>query len=72
MSDLKNHVFSNEDRYGIGNKLEEFVLLQYLGKGNAYHYSKVKSKLNNKIYCMKTIINIDLLHMREKKKTCNF
>ena len=30
MSELKNHVFANEDRYGIGNKLEEFVLLQYL------------------------------------------
>ena len=72
MSELKNHVFANEDRYGIGNKLEEFVLLQYLGGGNSYHYSKVKSKLNNEIYCMKTIINIDHNTYERKEKNLQF
>ena len=59
MSEKKNYIFAEEDKYGIGNQLEDFEYLQFLGGGNKYHYGKVKSKLNNKIYVMKIISNID-------------
>ena len=68
----KKHILSDEDRFGIGNKLEEFEPLQYLGGGNSYHYSKVKSKLNNKIYVMKIITNINTEIYQDKEKKLQF
>ena len=68
----KKHVLSDEDRFGIGNKMEEFELLQYLGGGNTYHYSKVKSKLNNKIYVMKIITNINIETYQQTEKYLQF
>lgn len=68
----KKHILSDEDRFGIGNKLEEFEPLQYLGGGNSYHYSKVKSKLNNKIYIMKIITNINIETYQKKEKYLQF
>ena len=60
MSEKKNFIFAEEDKYGIGNQLDDFEYLQFLGGGNKYHFGKVKSKLNNKIYVMKIISNIDI------------
>ena len=60
MEEVKDHIFMEEDKYGIGNNIYDFDYLQYLGGGNTYHYAKVKSKLNNKIYVMKIIPNIKL------------
>ena len=60
MEELKNHIFMEEDKYGIGNNIYDFEYLQYLGGGNTNHFAKVKSKLNNKIYVMKIISNIKL------------
>ena len=37
----------------IGNKIEDFEILQILGKGKYGFVSKVKSKINQKIYAMK-------------------
>lgn len=59
MSEKKNYIFAEEDKYGIGSQLDDFEYLQFLGGGNKYHFAKVKSKLNNKIYVMKIISNID-------------
>ena len=68
----KKHILSDEDRFGIGNKLEEFEPLQYLGGGNSYHYSKVKSKLNNKIYVMKIITDINKDMYKDKERYLQF
>ena len=60
MEALKHHIFLDEDKDDIGNNIYDFELLCYLGGGNNYHYAKVKSKLNNKIYIMKIFTNIQL------------
>jgi len=39
----------------IGNKIEDFEILQDIGKGIFGFYSKVKSKINQKIYTIKMI-----------------
>ena len=39
----------------IGNKLEDFEILQTLGKGSYGFVAKVKSKINQKIYALKMI-----------------
>lgn len=44
----------------IGNKLEDFEILQTLGKGGYGIVSKVKSKINHKLYAMK-MINLSLV-----------
>ena len=60
MESIQNHIFLNEDKYNIGNNIYDFEILGYLGGGNNYHYAKVKSKLNNEIYVMKIMENIEL------------
>ena len=58
----------NED---IGNKLEDFEILQTLGKGGFGLVSKIKSKKNHKLYAMK-MINFDLIkEPREKELALN-
>ena len=39
----------------IGNKLEDFEILQVLGEGSYGFVAKVKSKLNSQIYALKKI-----------------
>ena len=46
----------------IGNKLDDFEILQTLGKGSYGFVAKVKSKINQKIYAMKMI---DLALMKD-------
>ena len=71
MEEVKDHIFMEEDKYGIGNNIYDFDYLQYLGGGNTYHYAKVQSKLNNKKYVMKIIPNIKLeKYKRIEKKLC--
>ena len=52
------HVFLDEDEYGIGNKLEDFEFLQYLGGCHLKYFAKVKSKINQQIYVMEIVKNI--------------
>ena len=46
---------SKNEEEDIGNKLEDFEILQTLGKGSYGFVAKVKSKKNEKIYAMKMI-----------------
>ena len=69
MNKMKRNIFFEEDKLGIGNSIYDFDFLKYLGGGNTYHYAKVRSKLNNKIYTMKIITNIEFekYKLMEKK-----
>ena len=56
-------IFDSSELYDesqIGNKLEDFEILQMLGSGSFGEVFKVLSKLNNKVYAMKRI-NLDEL-----------
>ena len=44
-----------DQKENIGNKLEDFEILQTLGKGSYGYVAKVKSYINKKIYAMKMI-----------------
>ena len=68
MESIKKHIFYEEDKYGIGNNLNDFDILQYIGGGDKNLYAKVKSKLDNKIYVMKIIINIELEKYKRLEK----
>ena len=48
----KENINENEE---MGNKVEDFEILQVLGKGSYGFVAKVKSRLNHKIYAMKQI-----------------
>ena len=52
-----------EKNENIGNKLEDFEILQTLGKGSYGFVAKVKSNINHKLYAMKMI---DLSLLKEK------
>ena len=47
--------FQVQSNQNIGNKLEDFEILQTLGKGGYGFVAKVKSKINHKLYAMKMI-----------------
>ena len=51
---LENEIPKNEME-DIGNNLDDFEILQTLGKGSYGFVSKVKSRKNQKIYAMKMI-----------------
>ena len=62
---MTNHLVIDEflllnQNINIGNKLENFEILQTLGKGGYGFVSKVKSKIDHKLYAMK-MINFELL-----------
>ena len=48
---LPSHLI--KDNKNIGNKLEDFEILQILGKGSYGYVAKVKSKINFEIYALK-------------------
>ena len=50
----------------IGNKIDDFEILQTLGKGSYGYVSKVKSKINNKIYALK-MIDFSLIKDEQEK-----
>ena len=56
---MEKHIIENEIPKGemedIGTTLDDFEILQTLGKGSYGFVSKVKSKKNQKIYAMKMI-----------------
>ena len=56
---MENHIIfgleNEKEKENIGNKLDDFEILQTLGKGSYGYVAKVKSKLNNEIYAMKMI-----------------
>ena len=71
---MSNHIIENEisnffQKENVGNSLDDFDILQTLGKGSYGFVAKVKSRINQKIYAMKmidfTLVNdqqeIDLL-----------
>ena len=56
---MQKHIISGQDveknNEFIGNNIDEFEILQTLGKGSYGFVAKVKSKKNDKIYAMKMI-----------------
>ena len=57
--EMENHILLEPQKEKvtefIGNKLDDFEILQTLGKGSYGYVAKVKSKIDNKIYAMKMI-----------------
>ena len=49
-----------EEKKCVGNKFEDFEILQLLGEGQFGKVFKVISKLNNKVYAMK-MVNLEKL-----------
>lgn len=66
---LPSH-YKNEDNF-IGNKLEDFIILQILGQGGGGFVAKVKSKINLEIYALKKINFSKIAQEEEKKKLKN-
>ena len=64
----KEHlVFKRENKNELddmGNKVDDFEILQVLGEGSFDYIAKVKSRLNHKIYAMKKIV---LSKIKEEK-----
>ena len=68
IQDFEYSVIENSNLYDdskMGNKLEDFEILLFLGKGAYGRVYKVRSKFNNKIYAMKIL---DLKSIRQKSK----
>ena len=55
----------------IGNKLEDFEILQTLGKGGYGFVAKVKSKVDHKLYAMKMIDFSLIKEQKEKELSLN-
>ena len=53
----------------VGNKLEDFEILQTLGKGSYGFVAKVKSKINHKLYAMK-MIDFHLIYEQTEVDLC--
>ena len=65
---LPSH-YKKEDN-NIGNKLEDFIILQVLGQGTYGFVAKVKSKINLELYALKQI-KFQMLDEEERKKFYN-
>jgi serine/threonine protein kinase len=55
---MEKHIIleeKHEQKEFIGNKIEDFEILQNIGKSSFGYISKVKSKINKKIYTIKMI-----------------
>ena len=71
---MTNHLLIDEflllnQKENIGNKLEHFEILQTLGKGGYGVVSKVKSKINHKLYAMK-MVDFTLLKDPREMELC--
>ena len=68
--EMENHILLEQkfkkEEY-IGDKFEHFEILQTLGKGSYGYVSKVKSKINQKIYAMK-MIDFSLIKDEQEKQ----
>ena len=68
---MENHIISGQDlnnnEKSIGNNLEDFEILQTLGKGSYGFVAKVKSKIDQKLYAMK-MIDFSLINDEEEKQ----
>ena len=60
----------NVDKKMIGNKLDDFEILQMLGEGSFGLVVKVKSKINSRIYALKRT-NYEKLTELEKEQALN-
>ena len=58
-----------KDDNSIGNNLDDFEILQTLGKGSYGFVAKVKSKINEKLYAMK-MIDFSLIQEQAEKDLC--
>ena len=58
-----------KDDNSIGNNLDDFEILQTLGKGSYGFVAKVKSKINEKLYAMK-MIDFALIQEQAEKDLC--
>ena len=68
---MENHIIYGQDlnnnKVSIGNKLEDFEILQTLGKGSYGFVAKVKSKIDQQLYAMK-MIDFSLINDEEEKQ----
>ena len=68
--EMEKHIIL-EQKYpikeNIGNKIDNFEILQILGRGKYGFVSKVKSKINQKIYAMK-MTDFSLIKDEQEKK----
>ena len=62
--------YSNIDEKKIGNKLDDFEILQVLGEGSYGFVAKVRSKINYKIYALKKN-NYDNMDELDKAQALN-
>ena len=62
--------YYNVDKKKIGNKLDDFEILQVLGQGSFGFVAKVKSKINSRIYALKKT-NYEKLTKLEKEQALN-
>ena len=72
-SDGKEYIIFNEselyDDKEMGTKLEDFEILQILGKGSYGFVAKIRSKKNKKIYAMKQI-DLGKVSSEKEKQLC--
>ena len=72
-SDGKEYIIFNEqelyDDNEMGQKLEDFEILQILGKGSYGFVAKIRSKKNKKIYAMKQI-DLGKVGSEKEKQLC--
>jgi len=72
-SDGKEYIIFNEselyDDNEMGKKIEDFEILQILGKGSYGFVAKIRSKKNKKIYAMKQI-NLEKVSSEKEKELC--
>lgn len=72
-SDGKEYIIFNEselyDDNEMGKKLEDFEILQILGKGSYGFVAKIRSKKNKKIYAMKQI-DLGKVSSEKEKQLC--
>ena len=64
---LEQNYYQKESIKDIGDKIDHYEILQTLGKGSYGYVSKVKSKLNQKIYAMK-MVDFSLIKDEQEKE----
>ena len=62
--------YQKKDQKNVGNKLEDFIILQVMGEGTFGFVAKVKSKKNLEIYALKKNI-LSAMDEEQRKKLIN-